>query len=623
SIIDGKIATIDRKKPEGESIHRVSWFPDSKSFVYDSMSTFDRYYYFSDIWRYDIEAKKKKRLTKGLRAREPMVSPDGKRIVFVQSTPGSTRLAMAKSDGSQDRVLYTPPLQTRIASPDFLPDGRIIFSERRDDGVEVLRTISIEKGAEPQTVLREFAPAHFPRVTKQGLIFTSEKSGVSNIYLASADLQQARALTNTLTQATAGDIDPITGDLIFSRLDSDGPAIYTVKKPDLDHSATPPKIEPLIAYDWPKFEKPKVEFASEESDYSALGYLFPRYWMPWITFAPDGVSIQASTSASDPLGKHAYAIAAGYDAWIQRPNYIAEYTNHQTHVPILIYGQDVNEFVYNENVINDTGIRHTTAAGAIASFFIPGLGEEFRGGIGWKYNQIDVEEFIDDRPLVVRQGPTASIGWADLSQRGLEISPEDGGTASIAHTRFLKDYGSLTYEQTDVSLSKYLSGFVLPERHVVAAYANASIAPNLQDPLLGKTTTSTSYSLSLVQTAFPMRGYLSGTFIGNNVVTGTLEYRFPIAYNYRGFGTAPFFLRRIHAALFGDGISLDGLVYERELGRYRPEKLGRVYFGTGGELKFDVTAFYFVPLTISAGLYYGTDPKANPDGLLPFIGFGL
>ncbi|MES2854870.1 MAG: hypothetical protein V4692_03350, partial [Bdellovibrionota bacterium] len=108
SVENGNLKEVDRKKPGGDSIHRIAWFPDSRNFVYDALFTFDRYYEYSDLWRYDIVTKKRERLTKGARAREPMVSRDGKSLIFVQSTPGSTQLSTSNADGTGIRVLYIP-----------------------------------------------------------------------------------------------------------------------------------------------------------------------------------------------------------------------------------------------------------------------------------------------------------------------------------------------------------------------------------------------------------------------------------------------------------------------------------------------------------------------------------
>ncbi|RYZ63737.1 MAG: hypothetical protein EOP05_23100 [Proteobacteria bacterium] len=140
---------------------------------------------------------------------------------------------------------------------------------------------------------------------------------------------------------------------------------------------------------------------------------------------------------------------------------------------------------------------------------------------------------------------------------------------------------------------------------------------------MGRSTVGGNYQNGLIQDAFVMRGYGSGVFLGRNMASATAEYRFPIMYNYRGLGTYPVFFKRLHAALFVDGISLDGVSYDNSMNAYRRERMGRVYFGTGAEVKFDATVFYYVPVQLILGAYYGTDRNLNPNGVFPFIGFGL
>jgi len=49
-----------------------------------------------------------------------------------------------------------------------------------------------------------------------------------------------------------------------------------------------------------------------------------------------------------------------------------------------------------------------------------------------------------------------------------------------------------------------------------------------------------------------LRGYPSRFATGKYLATGTLEYRAPIWYIFRGFETKPFFWDRLHGAVFAD-----------------------------------------------------------------------
>lgn len=78
---------------------------------------------------------------------------------------------------------------------------------------------------------------------------------------------------------------------------------------------------------------------------------------------------------------------------------------------------------------------------------------------------------------------------------------------------------------------------------------------------------------------YVMRGFRSGQFVGKTMNNVSLEYRFPLNYIYRGAGTAPFFLRRLHGAMVADGIQLDGFVYNESLAYQRIDRSETLWSG--------------------------------------------
>ena len=156
---------------------------------------------------------------------------------------------------------------------------------------------------------------------------------------------------------------------------------------------------------------------------------------------------------------------------------------------------------------------------------------------------------------------------------------------------------------------------------------NATYAPNLKKNFLGDTTVGGYYQATATAGSFQrrniMRGYGNGTFLGRNMYIATAEYRFPLSYRYSGWGTTPFFVQRWHADIFTDAITLDGLSWDRETKRYGREQVGTFFFGSGAEVKADMTVGYHFPVTLILGLYYGHDQRLNPYGLFPFVGLGI
>lgn len=606
----------------GTLFTRLSWLPDSSALIHDGVDTFDRYYEYSDLYRLDIASKKDRQLTHGLRAREPVVSPDGQWIAFSQVTPGSTRLGMVRIDGSSPVVLYTPPLQTRVSRPEFLSASELIFSEKRDDGSEIFKLVKLRFGSsgtpelegEPRAVLTDFAPVHYPRISKDGLLFVSDRSGVANVYLATRDFKKVRALTNTSTRLMTPELDPVTEDLIYSKLASYGPQIFISAKNDwMNARSSPPQVGPLVDNQWPEWRRPSVAVAAKAEDYSPWPYLIPRYWLPYVYVAPGISYFSASTSAADPTGRHSYSLSASYDTQTNASSFFATYTNQTTRIPTTITGFNYYEYVYSGGFQ-----RRTTAVSALGEFHLPGLSNDWRAGVGFESSQTAIESVS-----LKRNGPEAALTYSNVKQRGLEISPERGHAFNLTYRRYLGSMSDYEYDVTTFSGSQFLSGWILPDRHAIALFANASVAPRLGSSAFGTSTQGGSYQTLPGVRSMVVRGYNSGVFLGRNLYSGTVEYRFPLLYSYRGYRTSPFFLQRWHGDIFADAITLDGLVYNYDVKSYDVSKVGRFYYGAGVEAKADTTIFYHVPVQFIFGLYYGSDPKANPLGFFPFIGLGM
>lgn len=75
------------------SFSSYSWTKDSKFIFFSRHKTFSVYgNNFLDIYRYDIENKKEEQLTRGLRATNPAISPDGRSILYVTSVDGNQNI---------------------------------------------------------------------------------------------------------------------------------------------------------------------------------------------------------------------------------------------------------------------------------------------------------------------------------------------------------------------------------------------------------------------------------------------------------------------------------------------------------------------------------------------------
>lgn len=597
----------------GDSIQKLSWFPDSQSFVFDKVDEFDRYYEFSDLYRYEFNNKKSKRVTKGLRAREPVVSPDGERIYFVQNVVATARLASVDRNGQDLQIHHEPPLQGRVARPEFINSKEIVFTEKLDDGKEHLVLLNLETKV-TKKLFTELSPVHFPRMTTQGLTFVSDKSGVANVMLANRTLTSARPLTNITTRAMTAEYDSQTEEFLYSHLYAEGPQLVRLSLADSKKApAQLPQVGSLVDYQWQQHTPPNIDVQFKEKDFSVWPYLIPRYWMPWFYLSSTSNFFSATTSAGDPLGKHAYSLSAYYDSYPGKPGFFGSYINQTTD---LIFSLDaLDEY----DRLSATTLRHSTAAVASAASYLPGLSSSWTGGLGWRYDQT---QYANRRPRV-RNGPQIFFSYKDYSQKGIEISPESGGALKVAYTKFLEGVGNIAYDRIDVN-GRYYHSKWLPKRHVLAPSLRATIEPGLKDILLGTSSISNGQIESTLNARHVMRGYDPSVFIGRNMISSSLEYRFPIANTYRGAGTTPLFFKRFHGAVMADAITMDGVYLDNVQESYEPTRIGgRMFMSTGVEVRADSTIGYHLPVMFSLGLYYAFDDRAGNRSPIPFLGFQM
>jgi len=94
-----------------------------------------------------------------------------------------------------------------------------------------------------------------------------------------------------------------------------------------------------------------------------------------------------------------------------------------------------------------------------------------------------------------------------------------------------------------------------------------------------------------------LRGFGANTFAGTHVALANVDYRLPLAYPQRGFGTWPVFVRSVHAAVFADV----GHTWTRTF------RAADVKTSAGSELSSDLVIGYYFPLTATLGAAWGRD----------------
>jgi hypothetical protein len=606
--------------PPAGTISRLAWFPKSKKLIYDKVDEFNRFQEASDLWVYDLKAKKSKQITKALRAREASVSPNEETAVFVKLGAGMTELGIWDFAKETWSSLYTPPLLSTVSFPTYLNENEIIFGERTKEGLEGLKIIDLST-KQITSVLTNFKNAKIPLMSPWGLIFLSTNNGVRNLYLASADLKSAKPLTHSLTSVGPSSVDPQNEEIYLTTLTSDGQQIGVLPKKEWQRiqNEVLPVVEPLYVDRYPTYA---VEAAAENEaaasntnytveDYSPSSHLWPKYWIPGFAFGSDGAFVSASTSQADPVGLHSYSGTLAYDSGTRRGIYNLIYNNATTPALITLGAYDYRTLLG----LTAYELRLQTQK-IIASWQPTPLSTDWSALVGWTWNE---RELLTNK--LNQSGPALGVQYANYSQSGAQISPEGGLGFSLFNTSYLRDSIHEGFNEVRFSFVKYWSKW-LPKRHAIMAKAQGRWIEEKVSLVNYESSLAYPLFLDSLNPQYLMRGYPSGSFLFKSLANYTLEYRFPIASVYRGRSTTPIFLKQIHGAIVADGIQADGYSYNPDLNGissfpFETTPKWKIFGDVGAEIKFDVTLGFHFPLTIYLGSYWPLDRRpaggSNPN----------
>ncbi|MCH8288090.1 MAG: PD40 domain-containing protein [Candidatus Marinimicrobia bacterium] len=184
----------------------ASWSPDGEKIVYGRIAKPDkRGSTYFDLYQFDIQTEKEKRLTYGSRGRYPVHSPDGKKIAFVSSEDGSSMLMIYDTASGEINELTRFDEIRQVYKLDWSPDGnRLLFETSTGNGRDIA-TINSD-GSGFRLLVNSPADERHPVFSPDGkqIYFASDRTGIYNIY----SLDVERGETKQWTNVTGGAFMP-------------------------------------------------------------------------------------------------------------------------------------------------------------------------------------------------------------------------------------------------------------------------------------------------------------------------------------------------------------------------------------------------------------------------------
>lgn len=594
--------------------------PDRKRLVLAQAAPHRDIYSFHDLFTFDVTTSELVRLTDGLRAREPDVSPDGKRVAYVVQAAGTSHLEVADLDdveGTRRRLLRSEAYD-QVYTPRWSPDGtQLAVSVWQAGGLRDLVLVDPVTGAATR-LMRDRALDTGPAWSPDGntLYFSSDRSGVANLYARDMVSGVTRQVTNVLGGAFQPDVSADGRSLVYVGYTSFGFDIYRLP---LDPATY--RDDPGYHDTRPSPSVPGTSHPLTSAAYNPLWTLAPRSYQ--LEAIPDafGYQLVMRIHGDDVAGFHAYDAVIGFSLSTREPVIDVGYAYGR--FPLrpslrlfrrlgtrsdLIVGEEPQPWV--ESVVG------TTLA---ASYTFPGLFSSESVSLNYTLAHVgSTEPFdvdLDPNDGILRMpergfAPSVGAAWSysNMERNQYNVSPSRGQSVqlsvgltdrwlgaryrNVALRWVLRKMIPAPWNDRHVFAFRYAGGQTAgdPGRRAAFSVGGFSNPPPL-DSLIEVISTSTLPHLG----GDALRGYPVADRRGRQFHLLQLEYRFPLWWVQQGVDTLPMFARRLYAGVFAD--CGDAFSTQLDLSTFR--------FGVGAELFLDATIAYALPLTIRLGLARG------------------
>jgi len=564
--------------------------PAGRYLYYTRLNGVGRHQWRSQLFRHDLADGSTTAYSRQGRYLYPEVSPDGRWLAAVRQRAGRQVLLEvplhSAGEASLERILARAPRGYSMVDPTYTPDGRHVVYILADEQGSQIRRVTRGDLGEKQLVSWPgivVGPAFSPDGSQ--LVFSSDSSGVYNLYIADADGNAPVMSTHVL----GGLFDPAFSadgrQVAAAAYDSYGFHLTILPADSLKPiGERPPRLlptwKPLPANEdvAEAAEKEKKEKAPEPGivdakPYRSLGNMAFEYWTPWARIEEEGAALGLALSFSDLAFNHQLLVEGGTETEFGEPlgRLSYSYTGYRTALDLYAVRsrmtyydllQDENDvfFDYDESLLR---------AGGYLSYPITRADWQTQFSLGYQFaDRQGIEESIDDwagRELVstnLYDGGEGAL-WANWSFINGTVFPrshsvEDGRAISatlewaneglggdLSRTRFRGDwieYVTLPWSENHVLRLQGVYGASSGDEVAQGAFGVGGYGW-----LLDASTPGLDPSIIL-------RGYGVNYQVGSQAVKASAAYRFPIFNVYRGVSTtAPFYLRQVFGEIFYEG----------------------------------------------------------------------
>lgn len=614
-------AGLSLPRPDGPpagSMNRISWLPNSSGFIYDRIDQPNPYETRSDLWFYQVNSKKYKRLTRNLRAREPSVSPNGDLVSFIQLKKNQTGLGLVSL--KTKKISTVLELADQVLSwPTWISDSEIIITSKAPQSFDL-----IVYNIQNQNISRQvslFNLCHQGGLTQfknNKVYFVCGYNGVFNLFQINSDLNinSIEALTHLEIGSWTFDLYSDLSQALISTPTSSGYSLAHVTLNPAPYERLP-KIEkifetrypiPTSFFDSNSFNPSSIEAFS--SDYQPFGYLTPQYWLPFFYTSDKSTALLITTNGFDPLHRHSYTANLLIDEVTESISPSLSYLNQSYSVPFQIQYSELTSYLSSpaeKTITRQTSLsllpHLTNNTDYSFAFGISNVSKDYPSSLTQQYDLFALASFSNaqksNRNYIPTQGRSGYFRTSYIQSQEPVLNPIwqiDFNFNQYLDTSYLAD-GSIKFE---------LSGFYLDQTSLVTNYLST------QSWIVGNSTSS-----------FVARGYPTGGFFAPRLAIGSIEYWLPAMRVDWDWGMTPLYAKQLFVGFVSDFIAANGYGVQSKTKSYQRIQADEIFQSWGAEGVLNANLGYHFNFQLVLGLYYQPSSRLSPEGNSWNLGFRL
>lgn len=534
-LADGKKTRLT----EGNFSGRLSISADGKRLFFSKTERYETFYIISDIYELNVTTQKITRLTKGEHAFDPAISADGRTLVYATIDNGSMNLLKMDLDSRERSFLITTSDSTQIRHPAFSSDGtKIVFQmlkPGRSYNIHVINSDGTRLRLISNDRFRNTAPIW--GLNDEVIFFSSDRSGVPNIFAYSLKEQTLYQVTNVLT----GVFDPapsLSGKrLAVTYYSAQGMNIHLTDLRRDTWQAVSLERQDISSSE----QRSRQTLQYPELPYNPLPYLPPKN-SPYWGYDEHGLQIGGKFTGADLLGEHSYSLSVLYGLKSKRFALDGEYVNKQFYPIVRVFGYDkankYTDLALNTQDEKESYVEQEQAIGVdIEVPLFRSHRTTFSLTGGYEYTKLDnLTSLAELRAPFPERGIlsklSAGIVVRSFNYHRYSISPESGVSVLAEYEKSDKRFGSdFNIDKVVGEVNVYLNSFFRHHVLVLKAAGGLSKGDTLSQGVFwlgGYDLFSKQKKKLWDELQFYLRGYEVNNFSGHRIALGTVEYRFPI-----------------------------------------------------------------------------------------------